>query len=113
MTGSTNTTETQARPRVSSRVVGVSILLVALLLAGVVSYYASSSPDGLNRVAEDKGFAQTEKTHPNADGTFAGYETGEVADDRLSGGIAGVAGVLVVVVLAGGLALVLRRRREE
>ena len=104
---------TSTQRRVSSRVVGVSILLVALLLAGVVSYYASSSPDGLNRVAEDEGFAQTQKTHPNADGTFAGYETGEVGNERLSGGVAGVAGVLVVLVLAGGLALVVRRRREE
>ena len=106
-------TATSTSRRVSSRVVGVSILLVALLLAGVVSYYASSSPDGLNRVAEDEGFAQTEKTHPNAYGTFAGYETGEVGDDRLSGGLAGVAGVLAVLALAGGLTLVLRRRREE
>ncbi len=31
-------------------------LLVALALAFFVSPYASSSPDGLNKVAEDKGF---------------------------------------------------------
>ena len=99
--------------RVPTRVLLVTGLLVALLLAGVVSFYASGSPDGLNRVAEDKGFAQTEETHPNADGPLAGYETSEVDDDRLSGGLAGVAGVLVVLVLAGGLTLVLRRRREE
>ena len=96
----------------SPRVVGVSILLVAVLLAGVVSFYASDSPDGLNRVAEDQGFAQSEQTHPNADGPLAGYETADVDDERVSGGLAGVAGVLVVLVLAGGLALVLRRRRE-
>lgn len=112
MTRTQITTESATGRRVSTRVVGVSILLVALLLAGVVSFYASSSPDGLNRVAEDRGFAQTEERHPNADGTFAGYETGEVEDDRISGGLAGVAGVLVVLVLSGGLALVLRRRRE-
>ncbi|HEX6514232.1 MAG TPA: PDGLE domain-containing protein, partial [Nocardioidaceae bacterium] len=37
--------------------------LVALLLAGVVSYYASGSPDGLNRVAQDNGFAHTARRH--------------------------------------------------
>ena len=105
-------TETATRRRVSSRVVGVSILLVTLVLAGVVSFYASNSPDGLNRVAEDTGFAQTEETHPSAEGPLAGYETADVDDERVSGGLAGVAGVLVVLVLSGGLALVLRRRRE-
>ncbi len=86
-------------------------LLVALLLAGVVSNFASSSPDGLNRVAEDKGFAQAEETHPTGDGPLAGYESTGVSDPRVSGGVAGVSGVVVVLVLAGGLALVLRRRR--
>ncbi len=36
-------------------IVGIG-LAVSLLLAGVVSYYASSSPDGLEKVAEDIGF---------------------------------------------------------
>ena len=31
-------------------------LLASLLLAGVASFYASSSPDGLEKVAEDIGF---------------------------------------------------------
>ena len=30
--------------------------IVSLFLAGVVSFYASSSPDGLEKVAEDIGF---------------------------------------------------------
>ena len=112
MSAAQTTTKTATRRRVTTRVVGVSILLVALLLAGVVSFYASSSPDGLNRVAEDQGFAQAEERHANGDSTFAGYETAEVEDERVSGGLAGVAGVLVVLVLSGGLALALRRRRE-
>jgi cobalt/nickel transport protein len=92
------------------RWVALSVLAVALVLAGVVSYYASSSPDGLNRVAQDHGFAQTEKGHEAADGPFAGYATKDVDQARLSGGLAGVVGVAVVLVLAGGLALVVRRR---
>ena len=39
------------------------ILVVALLLAGVVSFYAASSPDGLTKVSLDKGFADTEEDH--------------------------------------------------
>ena len=95
---------------VSTRALVVTGLLVALLLAGVVSYYASSSPDGLNRVAEDKGFSSTEKEHASEDSPLADYGTKGVTDERLSGGVAGVVGCLVVLVLAGGLALVVRRR---
>jgi len=85
-----------------------AILLVALVLAGIVSHYASSSPDGLNRVAEDQGFSDTAK--PGLDSPLAGYSTSDVDGDRLSGGVAGVVGVLVVLLLAGGLTLVVRRR---
>ena len=88
-------------------VVGV---LVALFLAGVVSFYASGNPDGLERVAEDENFAHTAGEHDNADGPLADYSTKGVDDPRLSGGLAGVAGSLVVLVLAGGLAFVVRRR---
>jgi cobalt/nickel transport protein len=98
---------------VSTRALVVTGLLVALLLAGVVSHYASRSPDGLNRVAGDEGFDGTAGTHATADGPLAGYRTKGVADSRLSGGLAGVTGVLLVLVLAGGLTVVLRRRTSE
>jgi hypothetical protein len=96
--------------RPSTRTVVVVGVLVALVLAGVVSFYASSSPDGLNKVAIDQGFSSTEKEHGVADGPLAGYEAEGIADDRLSGGVAGVVGSLTVLLLAGGLTLVVRRR---
>jgi hypothetical protein len=96
--------------RVSNRVVLLVLLLVALVLAGFVSYYASNSPDGLNRVAQDKGFASAQTTHRTSDSPFAGYATKGVGNDRFSGGLAGVVGSLVVLTLAGGLVLVVRRR---
>ena len=100
--------------RVSTRAVLVAGLLVALLLAGVVSFYASASPDGLNRVAEDQGFSDTQSRHGSEDRSpFAGYGTKGVGNERLSGGLAGVAGSVVVLALAGGLTLVLRRRRSD
>ena len=89
----------------------VAGIVVALLIAGVASFYASSDPDGLTKVAEDKGFAQAEKEHGTADGPLAGYETKGVDDARLSGGMAGVVGSLVVLLMAGGVVLLVRRRR--
>jgi len=99
--------------RVSTKTLVAAGLLVALVLAGFVSYYASRSPDGLNRVAQDKGFASTQKHHAAQDSPMAGYRTRGVDNGRLSGGLAGVAGALVVLALAGGLALVVRRRGGE
>ena len=36
---------------------------LTLLLAGIVSFFASSSPDGLEAVAEDKGFLDQATDH--------------------------------------------------
>jgi uncharacterized membrane protein YedE/YeeE len=74
-------------------------LLVSVLVAGVLSSYASSRPDGLTFVARSLGFADT-----------ADYSVSGVTDARLSGGLAGVIGVAVVGLLMAGLVLLLRRR---
>lgn len=95
---------------VPTRWVALGIATAALLLAGVVSYYASSSPDGLTKVSEDKGFAATERTHGAKDSPFAGYATKDVGNDRLSGGLAGLVGVTVVLALGTGLVYAVRRR---
>ena len=95
---------------VSTRAVLVALFVTTLLLAGVASFYASSSPDGLERVAEDKGFSDTAGEHGTADGPMADYRTRGVEDERFSGGLAGVTGAVVVLLLAGGLAYAVRRR---
>jgi cobalt/nickel transport protein len=95
--------------RVSIRALVVVGVLVALLLAGGVSYYASSAPDGLNRVAQDQGFSRTERSHASERSPLVGYRAEGVNGERLSRGLAGVAGSLVVLALAGGLTLVVRR----
>lgn len=104
-------TETAApRSRRRTTVFVLVGLAVALLLAGVVSYYASSSPDGLNKVAADQGLDANAKTHPLSDSPLAGY--GKGADNsRLSVGVAGVVGVAVTFAFAGGMFLLVRRRR--
>ncbi|MCD2193915.1 PDGLE domain-containing protein [Actinomycetospora endophytica] len=97
-------------------------LLVALLLAGVVSYAASGSPDGLDAVTqsgcESVGTADGEHLqgtciaqhageHASAGSPFADYAVG--GNDALTG-VAGVVGVIATLLLAGGLFRLLRRR---
>jgi len=91
----------------------VTALLAALLIAGLGSYYASSHPDGLEYVAGQTGFIDTADDAKTADGPFADYQTKGVEDERLGGGIAGVTGVVVVLLLMSGLAFALRRRRTS
>ena len=85
-------------------------LLVALVIAGVGSYYASGSPDGLEWSAEKEGFLDTAEDSATADSPLADYGVSGVDDGRLSGGLAGVIGVAVTLVLAGGITLLVRRR---
>lgn len=84
-------------------------LIVALALAFFVSPQASSKPDGLERVAIEKGIDAAARRHALADGPTADYAVRGVHDEGLSTGLAGVLGVLVVLTLAGSLFFVLRR----
>lgn len=85
-------------------------LLVALVLAGGVSYYASSAPDGLNKVSSDEGFADRATEHGLNDSPVADYSVRGVSDARLSGGLAGVLGVVATFAIGGLVFAVVRRR---
>jgi cobalt/nickel transport system permease protein len=91
--------------------VGIGLLL-ALLLAGVVSFYASGSPDGLERVAGDTGFNAAEEEHALSGSPFAAYGASDVDNARLSGGVAGIVGVLATFAVAGGIFYLVKRRNS-
>ncbi|MEJ7689442.1 MAG: PDGLE domain-containing protein [Nocardioidaceae bacterium] len=101
------------KAKVSTKAFAVIAIVVCLALAGVVSYYAANTPDGLTRVASDHGLDDKQKNHATDDSPLAGYNAKGVADKRLSGGLAGVAGVVVVLAVVSGLTYVVRRRRRD
>ena len=74
-------------------------LLVTIGLAGIVSFYASSSPDGLEKVAEDIGFIDTAKDHTLDNSALADYGVAGIENERLSVGIAGILGVIATGLL--------------
>lgn len=88
----------------------ISGFVVSLFLAGVVSFYASSNPDGLEKVAEDIGFIETAKDHTYADGALADYGVKGIDNARLSTGAAGVIGVIATGVISTGLFMLVRRK---
>ncbi|MCX5377901.1 energy-coupling factor ABC transporter permease [Streptomyces sp. NBC_00091] len=97
----------------STRKVWLTGLVTALVLAGFVSFYASASPDGLEKVAADKGIDAKAEEHAAADSPLADYGVKDVADARLSGGLAGVIGVGATVAVGTGVFWAVRRRRAQ
>ncbi len=87
-------------------------LVVALVLAFGVSRWASSQPDGLERVATDHGIDTDVDDHAMAGSPLADYSAAGVDDEGLGTGVAGVVGVVVVFTLAGGTAWVAGRARR-
>ncbi len=97
------------------RVIGFVVvgLVVVAVLAGVASGFASSSPDGLERVADDQGFLDEADDHDLADSPVADYGVRGVDHPRLSTGLAGLMGVAITFAVGCGLFLVVRRRSPE
>nr|WP_269328709.1 PDGLE domain-containing protein [Kineosporia babensis] len=82
-----------------------------MLFAGVVSFYASGSPDGLEKVSEDHGISAQAEDHALDDSPLADYGVKGVENPRLSGGLAGIVGVGVTFVLASTVIALTRFRR--
>lgn len=104
--------EAQVRAQAGPRRLGWFLpvgIAVAALLAGAVSFYASSSPDGLERVAEDKGFIGHATDHALAEQPLADY--GEVGGIPV--GVAGLIGVVVTLVVGAALFFAVRRLAER
>ncbi|WP_327683335.1 energy-coupling factor ABC transporter permease [Streptomyces sp. NBC_00467] len=96
----------------SPRTVWLAGLATAVVLAGFVSFYASASPDGLEKVAADKGIDKKVEEHAAADSPLADYGVADVSNARISGGLAGVIGVGSTVVVGSGIFYVVVRRRR-
>ncbi len=103
-----------ARTRVGIAELVVAGLLVALALAAFASPFASTKPDGLNKVAADHGFDASANDSATADSPLAGYSVKHVDNERVTKGLAGVIGVVITLVVAGaifgGLRFFVRRR---
>lgn len=75
-------------------------LLVALVMAGVISLYASPEPDGLERVAEDHEFIDHAEGRELIESPFPDYVIPQISNEVLSASLAGVLGTLVMFSLA-------------
>jgi cobalt/nickel transport system permease protein len=88
-------------------------LVVAVALATFVSPFASSSPDGLEKVAADKSLDTDVEDHALADGPLADYGVAGVDNERVGNGLAGLIGVAVTFAVGFGLFAAVKRVRVE
>jgi cytochrome c peroxidase len=96
------------------RIFVVLAVAVSVGLATAVSPFASSSPDGLERVARDEGFLADGRAHPVQEDALApGYAVPGIEDERLATGVAGFAGTLVTFAAGWALLALLGRSRRR
>ena len=89
-------------------------LAAALVIGAVVSHFASSHPDGLEKTQEDLGAA--EPVHEGLEAppvAFSAYSLRWLGEGFWANAIAGVVGCLLVMGLLLGLGHLLRRKRPE
>ncbi|MFI6811760.1 energy-coupling factor ABC transporter permease [Nonomuraea sp. NPDC050328] len=99
------TTPAAEAPRGNARPFLLGGLGVTLILAGVVSFFASADPDGLESVAAERGF------DVGVDHLFASWALADYGDvGGIPVGVAGIVGVGLTLLIAGGLAYAARRR---
>ena len=116
-----------ARPGMAAVI--VTILVTAGLLAGVVSWFASAHPDGLEWAIGEHKYAGVERAVENPSPVVAAVDEGHAklvpmkdynkpegdgGGPKISGwaSLAGLIGTAVVLVLLYGTAVLLRRRRK-
>jgi cobalt/nickel transport protein len=77
-------------------------LAVTVILGVFVSPFASKSPDGLDKTAEDKGFVKkAEETKPAWDKSpMKDYAIPGVKNEKASTGLSGLIGVLITLAVA-------------
>lgn len=89
-------------------IIGLSI---ALALAILLSPLASSSPDGLERVGENKGFI--EKAHSFLTGLIPDYLFPGVSNEKVATALAGALGVVIVFGLSYALMWLIKRKNTQ
>ncbi len=85
-------------------------VVAALLLAIFISPFASRSPDGLERVAEDQEFLEKGEGRPAVSAPLPDYVVPGVKNESVAASLAGALGVVVVFAAGYGLASLLKKR---
>ena len=101
---------TAGRRRPMKTFIAATACVTVALVAGL-GPFASSNPDGLEKVAAEKGIVAPSTTTPSRT-PLAGYSISGI-DDEIGTSLAGVAGTAITVTLGLGVLAVARHRRRR
>jgi hypothetical protein len=79
----------------------IYILIIAILLGFLASFFASQSPDGLEKISENLGFSRSASSTP---GMFIDYTVSAIAHPSMSKAIAGTFGIIFIIFIFHSLA---------
>jgi cobalt/nickel transport protein len=82
------------------------IILLSILIAILAAFFASSHPDGLEKVAENLGFIEKGVERSSL---MTGYSLPFIPQEGISTALAGIIGVFITLGLFWGIKTVLRR----
>lgn len=85
-------------------------ILIAVFLAVFISPYASKLPDGLERIAQDKGFLEHEKRL--LPGVITDYFFPGIKNEKLAVRIAGILGVGIVFLVSYLLGVLIKKSKK-
>ncbi|MDI6639350.1 MAG: PDGLE domain-containing protein [Methanocellales archaeon] len=88
-------------------------LIIALVLAGVISPFASSLPDGLERVAIDYDFIELGEGHEVMHSPMPDYVVPGISKETLATSLAGLIGTLMMFGLVYGIGKALKGSSVE
>ncbi len=91
----------------------IGVFLVSLLLALFLSPFASKSPDGLEKVAEDKKFLSSGEGQEKWKAPLPDYTLPGLKHEGLSTSLSGVIGTLITFLFVIILAFLLKKRGKD
>ncbi len=89
------------------------LLLTALLIAALLSPFASSKPDGLDRAAGDLGFQVKANENGLLEAVFPDYKISGMQNEFFATSLAGVLGVLLTFTAAYVLGKIVSKRGKN
>ena len=89
----------------------ISGLLIALFVAFFLSPFASPWPDGLEKVAEEKGFLEKGEVSQTITSPIPDYVLPGVKNEKLATSLAGLVGTLVLFAAGYGMGFLLKKKR--
>jgi len=86
-------------------------ILISVFFAFFISPFASTSPDGLEKVAKDKGFVKLAEGKGVLKCLMPDYTVPGIKNEKLSTSVAGFAGTILTFGFAFALGYILKRKR--